>query len=141
MEFIVSEYIHAHPMALLQPEMVADDEAHAEPAKLKPRYDSLGRFFVAHLNERVGTIAAAFCPKPAIVRMSDFKTNEHAMPLSDRWQETKERQSMLRFRGAYRYSHPGYAAGFAFECAAIERVPEVMGLTTVRRTIGSLPPI
>ena len=72
----------------------------------------------SRLAEGVGTIAAAFYPKPVIVRMSDFKTNEYASLLGGRWFEPKEENPMLGFRGASRYAHPAYAEGFALECAA-----------------------
>ena len=79
----------------------------------------------------LGTIAAAFYPKPVIVRMSDFKTNEYAGLLGGRWFEPKEENPMLGLRGASRYTHPDYAGGFALECAALKRVREVMGLRNV----------
>ena len=77
-------------------------------------------------------IAAAFYPKPVIVRLSDFKTNEYARLLGGEGFEPKEENPMLGFRGAARYAHPAYAAGFALECAALRRVRADMGLTNVR---------
>ena len=77
-------------------------------------------------------IAAAFYPKPVIVRLSDFKTNEYARLLGGEAFEPKEENPMLGFRGASRYAHPAYAAGFALECAALRRVREDMGLTNLR---------
>ena len=77
-------------------------------------------------------IGAAFYPKPVIVRLSDFKTNEYARLLGGEGFEPKEENPMLGFRGAARYAHPAYAAGFALECAALRRVREDMGLTNVR---------
>jgi pyruvate, water dikinase len=82
--------------------------------------------------EGVGLIAAAFYPKPVIVRLSDFKTNEYASLLGGTGFEPKEENPMLGFRGASRYAHPAYAAGFALECAALRRVREDMGLTNLR---------
>ena len=77
-------------------------------------------------------IGAAFYPKPVIVRLSDFKTNEYARLLGGEGFEPKEENPMLGFRGAARYAHPAYAAGFALECAALKRVRDDMGLTNVR---------
>ena len=112
------------------PERIDDaavrDEIDAADARLR----TAGRLLRRQLAEGVGTIAAAFYPKPVIVRMSDFKTNEYASLLGGRWFEPKEENPMLGFRGASRYAHPAYAEGFALECAAMKRVREEMGLTT-----------
>ena len=75
-------------------------------------------YFIEKLSEGVGTIAAAFYPKPVIVRLSDFKTNEYARLVGGEGFEPKEENPMLGFRGAARYTHPAYEAGFALECAA-----------------------
>jgi len=83
----------------------------------------------------VGTIAAAFWPKPVVVRLSDFKTNEYATLLGGRDFEPEEDNPMIGFRGAARYTHPAYADGFALECAAMKRVRETMGLTNVKLMI------
>ncbi len=83
------------------------------------------------LSEGVGTIAAAFYPKPVVVRMSDFKSNEYARLLGGEAFEVPESNPMLGLRGAARYTHPLYAEGFALECAAMKRVREVMGLRNV----------
>jgi pyruvate,water dikinase len=80
-------------------------------------------------------IAAAFYPKPVIVRMSDFKTNEYASLLGGRWFEPVEANPMIGFRGASRYTHPAYAEGFALECRAMKRVREDMGLKNVKLMI------
>ncbi len=135
MEFIITESIRAHPMALLHPEKVKDAAERAQLEKLTRHHRTPADFFVERLAEGVGTIAAAFFPKPVIVRMSDFKTNEYASLLGGRWFEAKEENPMLGFRGASRYSHPAYAEGFALECAAMKRVREVMGLTNVKLMI------
>ncbi len=131
MEFIINEYIKVHPMALVHPEKVADEDERRAIEKLTRGYDDPKAFFVRTLAEGVGTIAAAFYPKPVVVRMSDFKTNEYASLLGGRWFEPVEANPMLGFRGAARYAHPAYAEGFALECAAMKRVREVMGLTNV----------
>lgn len=131
MEFIITEYIKAHPMALLHPEKVQDTSERAQLEQLIRTYASPSEFFVQRLSEGVGTIAAAFYPKPVVVRMSDFKSNEYATLLGGRWFEFDEANPMIGFRGASRYSHPAYAEGFALECAAMKRVREDMGLTNV----------
>ena len=131
MEFIITEYIKAHPMALIHPEKVADAEELQQLQALIQGYDKPEDFFIQRLAEGVGTIAAAFYPKPVVVRMSDFKTNEYATLLGGRWFERDEANPMIGFRGASRYVHPAYAEGFALECAAMKRVREQMGLTNV----------
>jgi pyruvate,water dikinase len=87
--------------------------------------------FVERLSEGIGTIAAAFWPKPVVVRMSDFKTNEYASLLGGEAFEPEEANPMIGFRGASRYAHPAYAEGFELECAAMRRVREEMGLKNV----------
>jgi pyruvate,water dikinase len=135
MEFIISESIKAHPMALLHPERVSAAEDRKAIAGLTRGYARPADFFVERLAEGVGTIAAAFYPKPVIVRMSDFKTNEYASLLGGRAFEPEEDNPMLGFRGAARYTHPAYAEGFDLECAAMRRVREEMGLDNVKLMI------
>jgi pyruvate,water dikinase len=135
MEFIISESIKAHPMALAHPERVADPAERAAIERLCRGYARPADFFIERLAEGVGTIAAAFYPKPVIVRMSDFKSNEYAALLGGRAFEPIEQNPMIGFRGASRYAHPAYAEGFALECAAMRRVREVMGLTNVKLMI------
>jgi pyruvate,water dikinase len=132
MEFIISEHIGVHPMALAHPEKVPSA---ADRDKITQRVRGYARpadFFVERLAEGVGTIAAAFYPRPVIVRLSDFKTNEYAGLLGGAGFEPQEANPMLGFRGASRYAHPAYADGFALECAALKRVRDVMGLTNLR---------
>ncbi len=131
MEFIISEYIRAHPLALLHPEKVDDPEARKTIDRLTHDYPDGSDFFVERLSEGIGTIAAAFWPKPVVVRMSDFKTNEYASLVGGATFEPSENNPMLGFRGASRYAHPAYAEGFALECRAMRRVREQMGLTNV----------
>ncbi|MGZ8190873.1 MAG: phosphoenolpyruvate synthase [Methylococcaceae bacterium] len=131
MEFIITEYIKAHPMALMHPDRVQDAEEKRQLQDLTRNYASPEAFFIEKLAEGVGTIAAAFYPKPVVVRMSDFKTNEYATLLGGRWFEFDEANPMIGFRGASRYTHPAYAEGFALECAAMKRVRDDMGLTNV----------
>jgi pyruvate,water dikinase len=131
MEFIVTESIKAHPLALLHPERVADPSAREGLRRLTRGYRDGEHFFVEKLSEGIGTIAAAFWPKPVVVRMSDFKTNEYAALLGGEGFEPHEDNPMLGFRGASRYAHPAYAEGFAMECKAVKRVRDEMGLTNV----------
>ncbi|HEX6549230.1 MAG TPA: phosphoenolpyruvate synthase, partial [Gammaproteobacteria bacterium] len=131
MEFIISEYIKVHPMALLHPEKINDAEERNQVKAVIGDAANGGEYFVRHLSEGIGTIAAAFYPKPVIVRLSDFKSNEYAALLAGRWFEPTEANPMLGFRGASRYADPAYEEGFALECAALKRVREDMGLRNV----------
>ncbi len=133
MEFIISEHIGIHPMALAAPDKVASSKARAAIVRLTRRYAHPTDFFVEKLSEGVGTIAAAFYPKPVIIRLSDFKTNEYARLIGGAGFEPREANPMLGFRGAARYTHPAYAASFALECAALRRVRDVTGLTNLVR--------
>jgi pyruvate, water dikinase len=135
MEFIVAEHIKVHPMALVHPEKIDDPSVQAAISQLTRDFPRPSDFFVRQLAEGVGQIAAAFYPKPVIVRMSDFKTNEYASLLGGRWFEPTEANPMIGFRGASRYSHPAYAEGFALECAAMRRVRDEMGLVNVKLMI------
>lgn len=135
MEFIVAEHIKVHPMALVHPEKVDDPAVRAQIARLTQSFDRPADYFVRELSEGVGMIAAAFYPKPVIVRMSDFKTNEYASLAGGSSFEPKEENPMIGFRGASRYTHPAYEEGFALECAAMKRVREEMGLANVKLMI------
>ncbi|MEX2353270.1 MAG: phosphoenolpyruvate synthase, partial [Gammaproteobacteria bacterium] len=132
MEFIINEYIKVHPMALVHPDRVTDPDETETIKKLSAGYPSPTEYFIQRLSEGIGTIAAAFYPRPVIVRLSDFKTNEYARLLGGRGFEPQEENPMLGFRGASRYAHPDYRDGFALECAALKRVRETMGLDNVK---------
>jgi len=132
MEFIVSESIKAHPMALLQPERIRDEGVRAAVRALAAQYADGAAYFVERLSEGVGTIAAAFWPRPVIVRLSDFKSNEYAALLGGADFEPHEENPMIGWRGAARYVHPDYEQGFALECAALRRVRGEMGLTNLK---------
>jgi len=134
MEFIISEYIKIHPMALVHPERVTDTKERKAIDHITQGYEPAA-FFIERLSEGVGTIAAAFYPKPVVVRMSDFKSNEYASLLGGKFFEQSENNPMLGFRGASRYAHPAYVEGFALECAAMKRVRDDMGLTNVKLMI------
>jgi len=130
-EFIVTNHIGVHPMALAQfpnlKDLKAINEIRNRIGGEDPR-----EFFIRRLSEGVARIAAAFYPKPVIVRTSDFKTNEYARLLGGAEFEPKEENPMIGFRGASRYYDGRYAPGFALECAALARVRNSMGLTNVK---------
>lgn len=142
MEFVISEHIKIHPMALIHPDRVEDEKERTMIAELTANYDSGAKYFIQKLSEGIGTIAAAFFPRPVVVRMSDFKTNEYASLIGGKAFEPTEDNPMIGWRGASRYYHPDYEEGFALECEAIKRVREEMGLTNLVvmipfcRTIG-----
>ncbi len=131
LEFVISEDIRAHPMALLHPERVRDPAERAAIEELVAGWPSGADYFVTKLSEAVGTICAAFWPRPVIARLSDFKSNEYARLLGGRAFEPVEENPMLGWRGAARYAHPAYREAFALECRAMRRVREVMGLTNL----------
>ncbi len=130
MEFIINEYIKVHPMALRHPEKV-DEQTREASAALSSAYEYAVDFFVKTLSKGVATIAASVYPKPCVVRMSDFKTNEYASLLGGRYFEPEEDNPMIGFRGAARYTHPDYEEGFALECAAMKRAREVVGMENI----------
>ena len=130
MEFIINSAIKAHPMALLHPEKL-DESARQKISELTAPYESSEKFFIKTLSEGVASIAAAVYPKPCVVRMSDFKTNEYATLLGGKFFEAHEANPMIGFRGASRYTHPSYEEGFALECAAMKRVRDEMGFDNV----------
>jgi pyruvate,water dikinase len=131
MEFVVSNHIKIHPMALVHPERVVDREARARIAELTRGYSDPTEFFVERLARGLGRIAAAAHPRPVIVRLSDFKTNEYANLIGGADFEPKEENPMLGFRGASRYYSPRYRDGFALECRALARLRERMGFENV----------
>ncbi len=131
MEFIVSEYIKAHPMALAHPEKVVDPTTRDALKELTHLYDSPEEYFVNRLASGIATLAAPWFPRTVILRMSDFKTNEYGRLLGGSVFEPVEENPMLGWRGASRYYHPGYRDGFALECRAVRRVREVIGLTNL----------
>jgi pyruvate,water dikinase len=130
MEFIINTAIKAHPMALLYPEKT-DEKTRGELEALTIDYEDNRSFFVKTLAEGVATIASSVYPKPCVVRMSDFKSNEYASLVGGQFFEPSEDNPMIGFRGASRYSHPDYEEGFAMECAAMKRVREEMGFENV----------
>jgi len=131
LEFIIANHIQAHPMALVRFEKLTDPQAKEQLAELTSLYDDKPQYFVDKLAQGVGVIAAAFYPKPVIVRLSDFKTNEYAHLLGGQQFEPVEDNPMIGWRGASRYYHERYREGFALECRAMKAVREEMGLTNV----------
>jgi len=141
LEFIINNNIGVHPKAIL-------DYPNVDP-ELKKAVESVARghasprsFYVDKVAEGVATIAAAFWPKPVIVRLSDFKSNEYRKLIGGSRYEPEEENPMLGFRGAARYLSADFAEAFAMECQAMRRVREDMGLTNVElmvpfiRTLG-----
>ncbi len=130
-EFIIANYIQTHPMALIHFNELEDEFVKARIAEITALYDDKPQYFVDKLAQGIGRIAGAFYPKPVIVRMSDFKSNEYANLLGGRQFEPEEENPMLGWRGAARYYDKGYREAFALECYAIKRVRDEMGLTNV----------
>jgi pyruvate,water dikinase len=129
MEFIINNQIQIHPMALVRFDDLEQEDARTRIAELTRGYDDKTQFFVERLAYGIARIAAAWWPKPVIVRMSDFKTNEYARLIGGAAFEPAEENPMLGWRGASRYSSDGYRQGFGLECRAIRRVRDEMGLT------------
>jgi pyruvate,water dikinase len=131
MEFVVNNHIKIHPMALVHYDTLKDEEAKRRIAEATVGYEDKTEFFVERLAHALGRIAASVHPRPVIVRMSDFKTNEYADLIGGREFEPREENPMIGFRGASRYYSPRYREGFALECRAIKRLRETMGFTNV----------
>ena len=131
MEFVISNHIKIHPMALVHPDAVTDPAAKTLIAELTECYQPKTEYFIERLARGLSRIAAAYHPRPVIVRMSDFKTNEYANLIGGAAFEPKEENPMLGFRGASRYYSPRYRDGFVLECCAIRRLREEMGFRNV----------
>jgi pyruvate,water dikinase len=131
MEFVISNAIKVHPMALIRFDDLADETAKRRIAELTQGYADKAEYFVDRLARGLARIAAAHFPKPVIVRTSDFKTNEYARLIGGAVFEPAEENPMLGFRGASRYYSPRYREGFALECRAIRRLREEMGFRNV----------
>ncbi|MGF1515671.1 MAG: phosphoenolpyruvate synthase [Elainellaceae cyanobacterium] len=131
MEFIIANHIKVHPLALLNFDQLGDTAAKRNITALTRLYDHKPDYFIEQLSQGLGTIAAAFYPKPVVIRLSDFKSNEYANLLGGKDFEPVEENPMLGWRGASRYADPRYRDAFALECRALRRVREDMGLTNV----------
>ena len=135
LEFIINNSIGMHPMALLHPEQISDPAIRKEISDRVGKLENASSYFVDKLAIAVGSIAAAAWPYDAIVRMSDFKSNEYANLLGGRDFEPEEENPMLGFRGASRYYDPRYEAAFRLECTAMQKVRSEMGLKNVKLMI------
>ncbi len=131
LEFIIANHIRVHPMALLAPEQVADPAERAAIAVLTAAYPHPADYYVDLLTQGMARIAAAFYPRPVILRFSDFKSNEYAKLLGGKGFEPKEENPMLGWRGASRYASAGFREAFGLECRALRRVRQEMGLVNV----------
>ena len=131
MEFVISNAIKVHPLALTRFEQITDEGVREEIEALTRGYPDKPAYFVDKLARGLARIAAVAWPKPVIVRMSDFKTNEYAGLLGGSGFEPHEENPMIGFRGASRYYSPDYAEGFTLECEAISRLRNEMGFTNV----------
>ena len=134
-EFIISNYIKIHPLALVHYEELDDVSVKQRIDELTSGYENKTEFFIDKLAQGVATIAAAFYPKDVILRLSDFKTNEYANLIGGKKYEPTEENPMIGFRGASRYYDPRYREGFALECLAMKKVRDVMGLTNLKLMI------
>ncbi|HHS8493929.1 TPA: phosphoenolpyruvate synthase, partial [Legionella anisa] len=131
LEFLISNTIGIHPRALLDFDRLKDKELKQFITEKTAAYTSPVEYYIERLKEGIATIAAAFYPKPVIVRLSDFKSNEYANLVGGNLYEPHEENPMLGFRGASRYVSESFAECFALECKAVRRVREEMGLTNV----------
>jgi pyruvate,water dikinase len=131
LEFIIANHIKAHPLALIHFDQLQDESVKREIASLTALYTHKPDFFVDKVAQGIGLIAAAFYPKPVVVRMSDFKSNEYANLLGGRQFEPHEENPMIGWRGASRYYDEKYRDAYGLECKALKRVRDEMGLTNV----------
>jgi len=131
-EFIISSYIKVHPLALLHYSRLKDKKAQKIIDELTYAYKTKVDFFIEKLAQGVAMIGAAFYPKPVIVRMSDFKSNEYANLIGGREFEPKEENPMIGWRGASRYYTGNYREAFGLECRAMKKARDEMGLDNVK---------
>jgi pyruvate,water dikinase len=130
-EFIINSYIKIHPLSLLKFDQVKDEKTRKIINDLTYGYENKADYYIDKLSQGVATIAAAFYPKDAIVRLSDFKSNEYANLIGGKYFEPEEDNPMIGWRGASRYYSEKYKEAFALECKALKRVRDEMGLTNV----------
>jgi len=131
MEFIFASWVKVHPLALTRFAQL-DEQSRAAVESATRGYDDKTEYFVDKLAQGIGTIAAAFHPKPVILRLSDFKSNEYATLLGGKQFEPSEENPMIGWRGASRYYHPDYKEGFMLELRAIKRVRDEYGLRNLK---------
>ncbi|MDO8481391.1 MAG: phosphoenolpyruvate synthase [Nanoarchaeota archaeon] len=137
-EFIINNYIKVHPLALLHYKTLKDENAKKVIAELTYSWKDKAQYFVDRLAEGIGMIAAAFYPKPVIVRLSDFKSNEYANLIGGQEFEPKEDNPMIGWRGASRYYSEQYREAFGLECKAFLKARNEMGLTNIEVMIPVL---
>ena len=130
-EFIINKMVGIHPKALIDPSAVDGKTRKIIQNKISG-YPDTKSFFIQKLSEGIATIAASFSPKPVIVRLSDFKSNEYANLIGGQYFEPLEENPMLGFRGASRYVSEDFKECFELECEALKRVRDKMGLTNVQ---------
>ena len=131
LEFLIAEAIRVHPMALAHPDRIDDPGEAAQIRELTADYEDPREYFVDRLATGLGKLCAPYYPRPVIVRLSDFKTNEYAHLLGGHAFEPVEENPMLGFRGASRYDDDRYRDGFELECRALQRVRETLGFTNL----------
>lgn len=130
-EFIISGAIKIHPLALLYPD-VLDKKTSKKIEELTVGFSDKKEFYITKLSQGIATIAAAFYPKPVIVRLADFKTNEYRNLIGGSYFEPEEENPMIGFRGAIRYYSPKYKDAFALECAALKKARDEFGLINIK---------
>jgi pyruvate,water dikinase len=131
MEFVIGNQIRIHPMALVHFDSLKDEQARQTIAALTEAYANKADYFVDQLARGLSRIAASQYPRPVIIRLSDFKTNEYAGLIGGAEFEPREENPMIGFRGASRYYSPRYRDGFALECRAIVRLRDTLGFKNV----------
>ena len=134
-EFIINSYIKIHPLALLHFDELKDKEAKKKIIELTAGYEDKRYYFIEKLAHGIAMLAAAFYPKPVILRLSDFKTNEYANLVGGKEFEPVEGNPMIGWRGASRYYRGNYVEGFALECEAVKKVRNEFGLTNLELMI------
>jgi len=130
-EFIITEKIRVHPLALYHYKKIKDKKVKKEIADITVEHEDKREFFVKELAEGVAQIAAAFYPREAIVRLSDFKSNEYENLVGGQLFEHKEENPMIGFRGASRYLDKDFEPAFEMECQAIKRARDIFGLKNI----------
>lgn len=131
-EFIINSYIKIHPLALINYDKITNKKVKKQIDELTVGYSDKSQFYIDRLAQGIALIAAAFYPKPVIVRLADFKSNEYANLIGGTAYEPVESNPMIGWRGASRYYDPTYAPAFALECQALRQVRNEMGLTNIK---------
>lgn len=132
LEFIINNFIKAHPLALINYKKLKDKRLKNTIDKITEGYNDKSKFFVDKLSEGVAMLASAFYPKDVIVRLSDFKTNEYANLIGGKDYEPIESNPMIGWRGASRYYSKNFLPAFKLECQALKRVRDELGLTNLK---------